>query len=50
MLQFKLMQSWMQPLIRSTNQNTQGMQELQEQLAAAMRDYDKLVSQLKETE
>lgn len=48
--QFKLMQSWMQPLIKTTQENSQGMQELQQQLEAAMRDYDHLVDKLKQTE
>ncbi|MBN1851748.1 MAG: AAA family ATPase, partial [Pirellulales bacterium] len=48
--QFKLMQSWMQPLIKTTQENRQGMEELQKQLDAAMENYGKLVDQLEETE
>jgi len=48
--QFKLMQAWMQPLMSSTQKNTKGLKNLEKQIDAAMKGYEKLIGKLEDTE
>ena len=48
--QFKLMQSWMEPLMKTANKNTVGMKKLRKQLDEAMASYEQLSKQLQQGE
>ena len=48
--QFRLMQQWMAPLMEITQENKEGLVDIQEQLADAMQNYDEMIDRLEETE
>lgn len=48
--QFRLMQQWMSPLMEVTQENREGLAELQQQLDDAMKNYDEMIDRLEETE
>jgi len=48
--QFRLMQQWMAPLMEITQENKEGLIDIQEQLAEAMQNYDEMIDRLEETE
>ena len=48
--QFRLMQQWMTPLMDVTQENREGLLDIQEQLDEAMKNYDEMIDKLEETE